>query len=114
MADGSGAVDLSASSAPTEDKPKIPEEKPPVLAAFAVIIGFDGNPQVVTYEHDDFVVQHPATPDLIYGAAQTIIKDIQATETAQATLSFQMQQAQAIAQQRQAQQVQQSLGNIRG
>jgi hypothetical protein len=127
--DNSGAVDLGSLS--PEEQAKVEEmaeqsypgdqdpgdNKPKVLTAFAVVVGYDGNPQVISYEHDDFLVQSQPTGDLIYGACATILKDMNVQETgmyaAQATQQLMMQQARAMAEQQQAAQIAQNLPNLR-
>lgn len=133
MPDSSGAVDLNSLSAeeqkavedmaektegsyPGDQHPD--DNKPKVLTAFAVVVGYDGNPQVVSYEHDDFLVQTQPTADLVYAACATVMKDIKGQEYAQAaalaTHQVMMQQARMAQEQMEAARVAQNLGNIRG
>lgn len=120
MPDTSGAHDLSRPTPVPDDvnKPKDPPEPTRVLTAFAVIIGFDGNPSVVSYEHEDIAVAHEPTPDLIFGACSTVLKDLQIQESAHAaglaTMQFMMSQAQAVQQQQEAARLRQGLGDLRG
>jgi hypothetical protein len=80
-----------------------------VLTAFSVIVGYDGNPDVVAFESDDLLLQVDPTSDLIYGACAIIQKDMSAFETAQAsaqmTGQFMVQQARAMQEQMQQQQI---------
>jgi hypothetical protein len=111
--DNSGAIDLGA--LPPEDQEAVDQlaaghegepEKRKVLTAFAIVIGFDGNPSVLSYEHDDFEAQTDPTMDLVFAACSTVIKDIQGQEfaaaAAQATHQLMMQQARAAMEQQQA------------
>jgi hypothetical protein len=122
--DNSGAVDLGAMTPDEQEavnrlaaerggEEPDKDERPKVLTAFAVVVGYDGNPTVTSYEHDDFLVQNNPTTDLVYGACQTVIKDIQSQETAQASAAFTVQamqqQARAIAEAQQQAQIARSL-----
>lgn len=123
MPNNSGSVDLSGlrqqaeAGAGTEEQTQEPGQPTTVLTAFAVIVGFDGDPQVVSYEHDDVDVQNRPTPDMVFAACSTILKDIQSQETAQAaaqlTASIMVQQARAMAEQQQAAQMRAGLGDLR-
>jgi hypothetical protein len=118
LADSSGAVDLGVKPEAAQEEelavgPGNPEEasdpgpqpgpapKEKVDTAFTVVVTLDGNVQVILYEGEDFLVDRNPTPDLVYGACAVVQKDMQAQETAQATVQFQMAQARAIAQQQQ-------------
>jgi hypothetical protein len=139
VTDNTGAVDLASLAkdeqdaverlaAERGDDPHAPDGSDAnapkkVLTAFLVIVGLDGNPEPMAFNDPSLEVIAPPTPDLIYGAAHTLIKDLTAQETAQgaahATAQLMMQQARAMAEQQQAQaiaqQVNQSgLGRIRG
>lgn len=108
MPDTSGSVDLGnlsqaeqeALEALAEKNPPEPE-KPQVLTAFLVILGVDGNPQVMAFPDPDLDMLSEPTNDLVYQAASTIVKDIKAGEVAQATVAMMAQQAQMMAQQQQ-------------
>jgi hypothetical protein len=126
--DSSGSVDLSALAAEEQEAVErlaaergedpvdgSPEENAPkrVLTAFLVIVGLDGNPEPMAFEDPALDLVTSPTPDLIYGAAHTLIKDLSAQETAQgaahATAQLMMQQARAIAEQQQAQAIAQQV-----
>jgi type III secretory pathway lipoprotein EscJ len=121
----SGAVDLG-SLTPEEqaqvdalaERSDTEPEKPTVITAFAIVVSEDGNPSIVSYEHDDFVVLNPATPDLVYGAISTVLKDLAAQETAQAAAQMTAQlmaaQARAMMEQQQAAALRQGLGKDLG
>ncbi len=117
MPNGSGAVDLGNLS--TEEKQaveKMAEEhasqdgggkpaKQPVLALVVLVMDLDGNVQAVDPASVEFLDPqvNPPTPDLVFGIAGAVQKDISAHETAQAVVQTQMQQAQMMAQRMQAQ-----------
>lgn len=119
MPDSSGAVDLNSIS--PEEKEQVerlaeerggeqpsPEEdhRQKVLTAFLVVVGYDGNPQVLRINDPNLLVQSEPTPDLVYGAASTILKDLEAQETAQAaaamTVQAMMEQSRAMMEQQMA------------
>jgi hypothetical protein len=128
VADSSGAVDLGnlspeekeAVEQMAEEHPEVaegsyPGDKNPqdnkrkVLTAFSVVVGYDGNPDVVAYTGDDLLLQSDPTADLIYATCATIQKDMHAFDTAQAaaqmTASFMAQQARAMQEQMQQAQI---------
>jgi hypothetical protein len=106
--DTSGSVDLGSLSqeeqealeALAEKNPPEPE-KPQVLTAFLVVVGTDGNPQVMAFPDPDLEMLSEPTNDLVFQAASTIVKDIQLGEAAQATVAMMAQQAQMMAQHQQ-------------
>lgn len=113
MADNSGAVDLgSLSQDEREAVEQLADTNPPeaeprkALTAFVVVVGFDGNPEVMAFEDEELVVQVHPTPDLVFAACSTVVKDLQAQETAQhaaaLTAQFMTQQARAMMEQQQA------------
>jgi hypothetical protein len=119
----SGSIDLGA--LPKEDQEALERmaeetgtepkgEKRKVLTAFLVIANFDGNTEVLAFQDDDLEVHAHPTPDLIYGACSTLIKDLEIQESAQAaahmTAQVMLQQARAIAEQQQAASIRQGLG----
>lgn len=112
MPDSSGSVDLgSLSQAEQEAVEKLAEakggdvepddSKPKVLTAFTVVVGYDGNPEIVQYDGEDILLQSNPTSDLIYAACSVLMKDMQAYETAQTAAQL---TAQHLAQQAQAMQ----------
>lgn len=125
MPDRSGAVDLG-SLTPEEqaqvealaEKSDTEPEKPTFLTAFAIVVDTNGNPDIVRYETDDFVIANEPTPDLVFGALSTVLKDLQAQETAQAaaqmTAQIMAQQARAMMEQQQAAVLRQGLGKDMG
>ena len=117
MPDSSGSIDLG--SLPKEDQealaamaeehpPEEEEDKPKVLTAFSVVVGYDGDPQIVAYAGDDLLVQSNPTDDLIKGACRNIVDDLNVLQTAQAsahmTAQLLMQQGQQMQQQMMQQQ----------
>lgn len=119
MPNASGSVDLSDLSnlspeeeAALEGLAERNETTPPepevqnVLTAFLVVVGLDGNPQVMALNDPKINPLTGPTPDLIHGACGVIIKDIAAMENAQATAEVMQQQAMAMQQQMQEQMLQ--------
>lgn len=80
-----------------------------VLTAFLVFVGEDGSPEVMAFEDDGVLVRVPPTTELIRGACHNVIQALNAQETAMVTLSRQMAQAQAMAQQMQSEQLRRNL-----
>lgn len=129
MPDNSGAVNLDALSA--EDQEAVqrlaeerggevvaPEEatadnKREVHTAFLVLVGPDGSPEVLAFDDERLNVRQSPTPDIIYGVIQVLIKDLQAQETAAATVQATMAQARAMQEQMATQQMMKGL-NLRG
>lgn len=120
MADISGAINLGdlpedvqealgtmAEETGTEPDPEFPTKK--VQTAFLVFVGEDGSPEVMAFDDDGVEVRLQPTSELIRGACYNILQNLNAQETAMVTLSRQMQQAQAMAQQMQAQQIREGL-----
>lgn len=118
MPDTSGSVDLGGlSKEETEAVERLAQERggepgpeapqpQKVLTAFVVVVGLDGNPQPMVFNDPQFDILTQATPDLIYAAAATVMKDIEAMENAQATAEVMQQQAMAMQQQMQEQMLQ--------
>ncbi len=115
MPDSSGAVNLGEKR---QEEDKTEEQAQPgtptrFQTAFGILVGVDGDPQIVSYSHEDIVLNTEPTPDMVFGACATVIKDLQAAETAEAaakmTAGFLAQQAQAAMQQQQAAQMRASL-----
>jgi hypothetical protein len=114
--DTSGSIDLSTLS--EEEKAAVenlaqerggPAEEPEerrALTAFLVVVGLDGNPEVLSFNDPNLNLLTGPTPDLIYAAAQTIAKDFLAMETARATAEVMQQHAMALQQQMQDQMLQ--------
>lgn len=84
---------------------KLAEENEPegeqVRTAFLVVVTHDGTTIAVPDINMPLVLDHPASVDEIFGAAQVVIKDIQVQETAQHTAAFMQQMAMAQIQARQ-------------
>lgn len=110
MPDSSGAVDLGQVTPPTEEPQEEErqstdgeERKQPVLLTFGVIVGLDGNPSVVAFEHPSVQAVLQPTNDLLFMAASTLVKDLQAGETAHSaaemTVGLMQQQARAMQEQ---------------
>lgn len=122
VADNSGAVDLgninSDQKTTNTDEGATEDQRRTVLTAFLVLVGEDGNPEVLAFENPEIKVLTPPNSDLIYGAVQVIAKDMAAQETAHAsavaTAQVMVQQARAMAEQQQMSQMAAGLGNIRG
>lgn len=128
MPNNNGAVDLSSLSAEEQaaveqmaeqhgEQPEEPKGPHRVLTAFMIIVGLDGNPQVMGFEDPNFELVSQPTGDLVYGAVQTVAKDLAADETARAaaqhTAQLMAAQAQAMMEQQQHAQVAASLGDVR-
>ena len=121
MPDNSGAINLGdlpeetqeqlarmAEETGTEPEAEdFPAKK--VLTAFLVFVGEDGSPEVMAFEDEGVLVRVQPTTELIRGACHNVIQALNAQETAMVTLSRQMAQAQAMAQQMQAQQIREGL-----
>lgn len=112
MPNASGSVDLSSLS-PEEQAavadmaehnatvaPPEPETQD-VLTLFLVVVGLDGNPEVLAVSDPRFNSLVTLTRDHIYGAASVILKDRVAEETALATAEVMQAQAQAMMRQQQ-------------
>lgn len=120
MPDSSGSVDLGALSAeeqdavdqttpePTPDSEEAAEAKE-ILFSFGVVVDTSGNPTVVQFDPPGFQSLVNPTEDLLFGALNVVLKDLQAAETAQAaaqmTVGYLQQQAAQMQQQMQEQQI---------
>lgn len=113
MPDTSGSIDLSSLSAEEaeavenlaqekggEPGPEQPDRQK-VLTAFLVVVGLDGNPEVMAFNDGQFDILTQVTPDHIYGACSVIQKDLDAREAALVTADIMQQQAMAMQQQMQ-------------
>lgn len=107
MANAAGAHDLSKPSAEAPEPEGV--EVPKALYAFAVIATDDGEVGVYDYEAEGIDPVLKANNDIIYGACATVMKDITAQTTAQASIQMQMVQAQAMHQQMEQQRLAASL-----
>lgn len=128
MPDASGSVDLSSLSKDEAEaverlaserggtEPPAAESNEPrrALTAFVVIVDLNGNPEPMAFNDPSLNLLTSATPDLIYGAVQTIAKDIAAMESAQATAEVMEQKALQMQQQMQEQMLQRQVAkNLR-
>lgn len=118
MPSESGSIDLSkisqedreaVAALAEQNKDAVQPEKPTMLTAFGVVVDTAGNPQIVTFPTEDFDLRLEPTPDLAYAFMHVALKDIGGAEIAQHTVGLQMQQAQAVQQQIEAQRLRQSL-----
>ena len=125
MPDTSGSVDLSAPARSPEEedalrslqngeKPAGEPEKQKVLHTFLVVVDLNGNPRPIPVDHPQFETLVESSPDLMYGAVATIMKDFTAVEAAHATAGMLQQQAIAMQQQVQDQMLQQRLAQAGG
>lgn len=118
MPNASGSVDLSNLSREEEEAlqsmaaqhsnnaPPEEEGAQKVLTTFLVVVGLDGNPQVMAVNDPRFDALVTLTRDHIFAAASIITKDLAAEETAMATAEIMQQQAMALQQQMQDQMLQ--------
>jgi hypothetical protein len=117
--DTSGSVDLSATARTPEEEEALrslqngerPAEEPKdgvedILTLFLVVVGLDGNPTPMAVKDPRYNPLVELTADYIYGAVQTIAKDISAMEAARVTADVMQQQAMALQQQMQDQMLQ--------
>ena len=124
MPDSSGAYDLGGLSSEEKERlEKMADETPDsvkstdpnALFAFAVIADMEGNVAVYGDVINDSVVPMlKPNNDIVAGACAAVIKDVEASETAQATVQLQLAQAQAIQAQHEAAQQAARLGDLRG
>lgn len=129
MPDTTGSVDLNAPARTPEEEEAIrslqngekPEEASEqasgaqqVLHTFLVVVDTKGNPQPIPFSHPQFQPLVESTPDLVYSAAATMMKDLAAMESAQATAEMMTAQAQALQQQMQDQMLQQQIARSGG
>lgn len=119
MPDATGSVDLGGARTPEEEealralqageKPAEDPEAQDVLHTFLVVVDLDGNPRPIPVDHPLFKSRIQSTPDLMYGAAATMMKDFAAVEAAQTTAGIMAQQAQMIQEQMRNQMVAQKI-----
>ena len=103
---------LEAQAAATDTGPALR----PVMTAFIVIVNQDGSHMAAGDLEiiNSISLDRIATADDVYGSCAVVMRDIMTTETAARTQHAMAQMGAAMQQQAQAQQLQASLGDIRG